>query len=59
MTMFVKPKDGLQVRDPYTKRPIPVGGREVPDDSVYWNRRLAAGDVLLVPCPIPDHGEIQ
>lgn len=43
--MFVKPKPGLVVRDPVSKRPIPPEGREVPAEG-YWLRRLRSGDVV-------------
>ncbi len=45
--MFVKPKDGLPVRDPATKRHLPAEGKEVPETS-YWLRRLKCGDVVLI-----------
>jgi len=44
--MFVKPKDGLKVRDPITKRHLPEEGKEVPE-STYWVRRLKDGSVIL------------
>lgn len=43
--MFVKPKDGLVVRDPATKRALPAEGAEVPETG-YWMRRLRDGDVV-------------
>jgi hypothetical protein len=43
--MFVKPAPGLKVRNPVTKRHLPLEGAEVPE-STYWVRRLAAGDVV-------------
>lgn len=49
--MFVKPKDGVKVRDeapPYAH--LPNDGAEVPDNS-FWNRRLADGDVVLIAQP--------
>lgn len=45
--MFVKPKPGLKVFDPKTKRELPLSGKEVPE-SKYWVRCVARGDVLLV-----------
>lgn len=53
--MFVKPKAGLIVRDPITKRPLLPEGREVPADG-YWLRRLRSGDVVEV-AQIPDSQE--
>ena len=45
--VFLKPKPGLLVRDPTTLQPLPESGREVAPNS-YWQRRLLAGDVVLV-----------
>lgn len=44
MTLFLKPRRGLVVRDPDTAAVLPEGGARVPD-SRYWRRRLASGDV--------------
>ena len=44
-TMYVKPAEGLIVRDPVTKEALPEEGREVPRNQ-YWNRRLRDKDVL-------------
>lgn len=49
--MFVKPKEGLQIFDPYKKDRIPPDGREVPGDSMYWHRLLRDGDVVLATPP--------
>ena len=39
--MFVKPAaPHLIIRDPATGFPLPAEGREVPDDSIFWQRRL-------------------
>ena len=43
-TIYVKPADNLQVRDPRTGEPIPTEGRDVPRTR-YWLRRLRDGDV--------------
>ena len=43
--MYVKPAEGLNVRDPVTKEALHEDGRKVPR-SQYWNRRLRSGDVL-------------
>ena len=45
--MKVKPKQGLLVRDPDTKQPLPPEGAEV-QDTQHWRRRLADGDVVRV-----------
>jgi hypothetical protein len=50
--VLIKPVPGRVVRDPVSMRPVPEGGREVPE-SAYWLRRLAAGDVVLTD-QIPD-----
>lgn len=50
--MKVKPKQGLLVRDPHTRQPLPPEGAEVPD-TTHWRRRLASGDVVRVePTPV-------
>jgi Protein of unknown function (DUF2635) len=47
--MKVKPAPGITVvRDPHSKLPLPAEGAEVADDSIFWNRRLIAGDVVRV-----------
>lgn len=43
--MFVKPREGLVVRDPVSKRPLPAEGAEVPETG-YWFRRLRDNDVV-------------
>lgn len=45
--MFVKPAPGLVIRDPDLKDLIPAEGRNVPNDNMYWHRRLRDGDVVL------------
>lgn len=45
--MYVKPKDGLSVRDPVKGVALPVEGAEV-QDSIFWRRRLRDGDVSIV-----------
>ena len=47
MKIKIKPKDGLKVVHPDSKRAIAAEGEEVVQSS-YWLRRLADGDVLLV-----------
>jgi hypothetical protein len=54
--MFVKPKPGLVVRDPISKRPLPAEGAEVPAEG-YWLRRLRSGDVVQA-VQIPDSSEV-
>jgi hypothetical protein len=51
-TMFVKPAEGLKVRDPAhpTRAHIPAEGKRVPEDA-YWIRRLQAGDVVAATPP--------
>ncbi len=44
--IFIIPKTGLIVKDPYTKKAIPERGIEV-TKNVYWQRRLLEGDVSL------------
>lgn len=42
--MFVIPTQGIVIRDPDTRQPIPAEGREVPKNA-FWVRRLRDGDV--------------
>ena len=51
--MFVRPKNGLRVRHPDTRRPLPPEGLEVVESS-FWNRRLRDGDVEIVVNPEPE-----
>ena len=50
--IFIKPAEGLRVKDPNTKEPLPKEGKQV-QKSIYWLRRINAGDVLLVEAPKP------
>lgn len=51
--MFVKPAEGLVIRDPDLKDLLPAEGREVPD-SDYWFRRLRDDDVVKASAPKPE-----
>lgn len=56
--MRIYPTPGLVVRDPVKRDVVPESGREVPDDDVFWQRRLADGDVSLKQpeaVPVPDN----
>lgn len=54
--MRVKPADPAAViRDPHTKRPLPAEGGDVPE-SIFWTRRLAAGDVVRIDEPKAPRG---
>ena len=46
-TVKIKPRDGLTVRHPDTRRPLAEKGEKVEMNS-YWQRRLNDGDVLVV-----------
>lgn len=48
--MYVKPAEGRALRDPQTRRLLPVEGRQVPDD-IFWQRALADGDVVACDAP--------
>ena len=43
--IFVKPAEGLIIRDPKTYAILPVDGAFV-EGNVYWHRRIADGDVI-------------
>ncbi|ECL8477722.1 DUF2635 domain-containing protein [Salmonella enterica] len=42
--MFVKPKKGRSVSDPFRGDLLPVSGRNVAENA-YWYRREVAGDI--------------
>lgn len=49
--MFVKPKPGLQIRDPDLRDFLPEDGRDVPE-TPYWTRLLHVyGDVVQTTPP--------
>ena len=45
--MFIRPKQGVLVRDPQSKELLPPEGRNV-EPSGFWVRRLAEGSVEAV-----------
>lgn len=47
--MRVYPTPGLVVRDPVLRDALPAEGRDVPDDDLYWVRRIQDGDATLTP----------
>ena len=49
--MFVKPADGLKVRDEASGQHLPPEGKEVPE-TTYWLRRLRSGDVVRIDPPV-------
>lgn len=50
--IYVRPAPGLQVRDPLSRQPLPDEGQLVEETS-FWVRRLADGDVVLSTPPAP------
>lgn len=46
--MFVKPQPGRSVPDPERGGLLAEDGREVPDTSTYWHRRVEDNDVVVV-----------
>ena len=49
-TMFVRPAEGLKIRDPETGNYLPDTGQIVPRSS-FWLRRLKDGDVVETTTP--------
>jgi len=50
--MKVKPAPGSTVRFPNDRtRTLRDEGEDVPDDDVYWNRRLRDGSVVRIGAP--------
>lgn len=45
-TFVLIPAEGLKVRDPITKEPLPKGGARKPR-SRYWMRRVAEGSCSI------------
>ena len=43
--IFLKPKEGIKVRDPHTGNYLPEEGKEV-ELSSYWKRRMKDGDAV-------------
>lgn len=46
--IFIKPADGLRIKDPETFQVLAKEG-EYKTHSTYWQRRILDGDVLEVP----------
>lgn len=44
--MFIKPNEGISVRDPYRRDRLPKEGRLVEKNS-YWISMIKTGDVIL------------
>jgi hypothetical protein len=52
--MKVKLAEGRALRDPTTRAMMkPDEVRDVPDNSIYWRRRLRDGDVVAADAPAP------
>lgn len=49
-TLFLKPAEGLLVRDPVTRKPLDPAGEDKPD-TLYWRRVLARGDAVRATRP--------
>lgn len=50
-TRFVKPREGLIVRDPNTKSPMPESGAEIPwvgSVGKFYRRRARQGDIVII-----------
>jgi hypothetical protein len=50
--MYVIPREGLKVPDPFNGGHLPEEGREVPGNG-YWHRRLRDKEVVLGAAPEP------
>lgn len=48
--VLVRPVEGAHVRCPETRQPLPREGKRVVLSS-YWQRRILAGDVIVVEEP--------
>lgn len=55
-TLFVKPIEGAILPNPDRRMlPLAADGEHVPD-NVFWQRRIAAGDVTREAAPEPEAG---
>lgn len=45
-TIFIKPANGLRIKDPISKIPLSSEGETKPN-STYWRRKINAGDVIV------------
>lgn len=55
------PREGLTVRDPRTKAPLPPEGMLkdwVGPEGRYWRRRVKVGDVIIGEPPGPKKAEV-
>lgn len=50
MKRYIKPGEGLVVRQPHNGRPLPAEGAEV-EWNRYWMRRMADGSVVKATPP--------
>ncbi len=59
-TRYVRPVDGVTVRFPDTKTPLPLDGAVVPWDS-YWRRRYKDGSIaiILATPPVEDNESVK
>lgn len=44
--IFIKPKEGLNVRNPFTKKIVAPAGEEV-NEHTYWLRLQKQGDITI------------
>lgn len=56
--IFIKPANGLKIRDPETKIHLPEEGAQV-EKSPFWSRRIKSGDVLQVEALAPKKEEAK
>jgi hypothetical protein len=57
--MIVKPKEGLRVLIPGTKRPLPPDGIDVSATDLYWRRRINQGDVEEIKAEVDQETAVQ
>lgn len=55
-TLYLKPREGLTVRDPRTKKPIPAHGAALPNTS-FFRRRRKDGDLVTTTAAAIKKGE--
>jgi hypothetical protein len=56
--LFVRPAQGLIIRDPITLKALDTGGEWKPQ-STYWTRRLLCGDCVEGEPPNPKEATVE
>ena len=55
--VFVKPLEGVRIRDPKTRDVLPENGKRV-ELNTYWSRRIKENSVIIIESGSTKKGEI-